>query len=77
MIIVLSPAKSLDYDTPTHIDQHSLPEFVEHSAELVESLRGMTPESIGSLMSISNPLAQLNFEGALYRRDIAESSSRQ
>ena len=62
MIIVLSPAKSLDYETAPHIERHSLPQFVDHSAELVDTLRTLTPESIGSLMSISDPLANLNFE---------------
>jgi cytoplasmic iron level regulating protein YaaA (DUF328/UPF0246 family) len=62
MIIVLSPAKSLDYDTPPHIPRHSLPQFVDHSAELIQTLRTLSPESIGSLMSISDPLAHLNFQ---------------
>ncbi|WP_413194385.1 peroxide stress protein YaaA [Pararobbsia alpina] len=62
MIIVLSPAKSLDYDSEPHTQRHSLPQFVDHSAELVETLRGLSPASIGSLMSISDPLANLNFQ---------------
>jgi cytoplasmic iron level regulating protein YaaA (DUF328/UPF0246 family) len=62
MIIVLSPAKSLDYTTPPHVDRHTLPAFVDHSAELIDTLRGLSPASIGSLMSISDPLAELNFK---------------
>ncbi|RKP57477.1 peroxide stress protein YaaA [Pararobbsia silviterrae] len=62
MIIVLSPAKSLDYETPPHVQQHSLPAFVDHSSELVDTLRALSPASIGSLMSISDPLANLNFQ---------------
>lgn len=62
MIIVLSPAKSLDYETVPHIERHSLPRFVDHSTELIETLRGFSPASIGSLMSISDPLARLNFQ---------------
>jgi cytoplasmic iron level regulating protein YaaA (DUF328/UPF0246 family) len=62
MIIVLSPAKSLDYETPPHIKKHTLPEFAEDSAELIEGLRKLSPQQIGSLMHISDPLAQLNFQ---------------
>lgn len=62
MIIVLSPAKSLDYDTPPHVKKHTLPEFAKDSAELIAGLRELSPQQIGSLMSISDPLAQLNYQ---------------
>lgn len=62
MIIVLSPAKSLDYDTPPHVKKHTLPEFIDESAELIARLRELSPQQIGSLMHISDPLAQLNFQ---------------
>jgi uncharacterized protein len=62
MIIVLSPAKSLDYDTPAHIETHTIPDFVDDAAELIEGLRRLSPQQIGTLMSISDPLARLNFQ---------------
>jgi uncharacterized protein len=62
MIIVLSPAKSLDYETPPHIKKHTLPEFVDDAAELIDGLRGLSPQQIGTLMHISDPLANLNFQ---------------
>ena len=62
MIIVLSPAKSLDYDTPAHIETHTIPDFVDDAAELIAGLRRLSPQQIGSLMSISDPLARLNFQ---------------
>ncbi|WP_153102122.1 peroxide stress protein YaaA [Paraburkholderia hayleyella] len=62
MIIVLSPAKSLDYDTPAHIQTHTIPDFVDDAAELVSGLRKMSPQQIATLMGISDPLAQLNFQ---------------
>jgi uncharacterized protein len=62
MIIVLSPAKSLDYDTPAHIDTHTIPDFVDDAAELIDGLRRLSPQQIGTLMSISDPLARLNFQ---------------
>lgn len=61
MLILLSPAKSLDYSTPLPDNlPHSLPAFIPQSAALIEVLRELPPQEIGSLMSISDPLAALN-----------------
>ncbi|GAB3625476.1 peroxide stress protein YaaA [Pandoraea terrae] len=60
MIIVLSPAKSLDYETPPHVGQHTVPQFVDDAAELIESLRALSPSQVSSLMGISDQLAALN-----------------
>lgn len=62
MIIVLSPAKSLDYETPAHIRKHTLPEFVDDAAELIQGLRQLSPQQIGGMMGISDQLATLNFQ---------------
>lgn len=61
MIIVLSPAKSLDYDTPSHLRKHTLPAFLDDSAELIAQLRTFSPQQIGTLMRLSDPLARLNY----------------
>lgn len=60
MLIVLSPAKTLDLATPPVTVKSSLPDFISHSAELIEILRAHSPAEIGSLMQISDPLAALN-----------------
>lgn len=60
MLIVLSPAKTLDYDTPPTTDIHTLPDFIAHSAELIDTLKQLSPAQIGSLMQISDALAVLN-----------------
>lgn len=60
MLIVLSPAKTLDYESPIAAVDHTVPDFIPRSAELVSVLREMPPSSIASLMKISDPLAQLN-----------------
>ncbi len=60
MLIVLSPAKSLDYDTPASTDLHTQPDFLAHSTELIGALRQYSAAQIGSLMDISDNLAQLN-----------------
>lgn len=60
MLIVLSPAKSLDYQTPPVTDRHSKPDFTKRSAELIGLLKQLAPQQIASLMRISDPLAVLN-----------------
>ncbi|OXY83609.1 peroxide stress protein YaaA [Oceanimonas doudoroffii] len=60
MLIVVSPAKTLDYDTPPVIADYTRPELLAHSAELIERARELTPADIGRLMKISDKLAGLN-----------------
>jgi cytoplasmic iron level regulating protein YaaA (DUF328/UPF0246 family) len=60
MIILLSPAKSLDYDTPPTTSKHTLPQFTAASSELIEVLRPYTPAQIASLMDLSDALSALN-----------------
>lgn len=60
MLIVLSPAKTLDYSSAVTTEVHTRPAFMKHSAELIAILRGHSPAEVASLMKISDPLAQLN-----------------
>jgi cytoplasmic iron level regulating protein YaaA (DUF328/UPF0246 family) len=60
MLIVLSPAKSLDLDTPPTTDQRSTPQFIDQAAQLIRVLKAYSPAEVGALMSISDPLAVLN-----------------
>lgn len=60
MLIVVSPAKTLDYDTPAATKTFSQPDFLKQSETLVKQLRKLAPDQIGSLMKISDKLAQLN-----------------
>ena len=61
MLFLLSPAKSLDYDTPVPAKlAHTLPTFTDQSAALIEILRGHSPKTLAALMKISDPLAALN-----------------
>lgn len=66
MIIVLSPAKALDYEQQAPdwvIEQATKPFFwQEHSAELLGILQKMSEEQLGNLMKISPNLANLNYE---------------
>jgi cytoplasmic iron level regulating protein YaaA (DUF328/UPF0246 family) len=52
MLIVLSPAKSLDLESPLTTPHQSTPDFIAHAGELIEVLRGHSPASISELKPI-------------------------
>lgn len=60
MLIVLSPAKSLDYKTPVKVKAPTLPEFVSESAKLIADLKKLAPQDVAKLMGLSDQLATLN-----------------
>ena len=62
MLAILSPAKTLDFDSPLTTDQHSAPDFTKESKALIKTLRQLEPSDIGSLMGISDKLATLNHD---------------
>jgi len=60
MLFLLSPAKSLDYETPLGDQPHTPPLFVKQSKELIAVLRTQSPQQIAELMSLSDKLSALN-----------------
>ncbi len=60
MLFLLSPAKSLDYETPLPELPHTLPQFLPQSKALIEALRQKSPQDIATLMDLSDKLATLN-----------------
>ena len=60
MLFLLSPAKSLDYETPVAPLPHTLPEFLADSERLITVLRRKSPRQLAKLMDISDALATLN-----------------
>lgn len=60
MLIVVSPAKTLDFETPPVTDKYTLPALLDDSAALIDQLKKLSPDDIGKLMSISPKLATLN-----------------
>lgn len=60
MLMVISPAKTLDYSSAPVTERHTLPEHLDHAAELVAQLRELSPAQIAQLMSLSDKLAGLN-----------------
>ncbi|GHE22438.1 peroxide stress protein YaaA [Halomonas urumqiensis] len=60
MLSVISPAKTLDFETPATTGIHSEPDFLDSSQQLIEILRGYSPQQLSDLMGISDKLAGLN-----------------
>ena len=60
MLMLLSPAKTLDYESPLTTDQYTLPRMLDDSARLIEVCRQLTAPQLASLMSLSDKLAGLN-----------------
>lgn len=78
MLIVLSPAKSLDYDTPATLTDHTLPQFVAQASELIDLLKTRTPAQIAELMDLSDALATLNVARyAVWSRRFSARNSKQ
>jgi cytoplasmic iron level regulating protein YaaA (DUF328/UPF0246 family) len=79
MLIVLSPAKTLDFDSVPVTRKISQPALLARSSNLMEDARELTPEGIQKLMGVSEKLAQLNHErfmnwGEPFTRDNAKQA---
>lgn len=79
MLILLSPAKSLDFDTPLPAGlAHTLPAFPAQTRDLVERMRAYSPQALASLMHISDALALLNVgRFAAFRARASAATARQ
>ena len=78
MLILLSPAKSLDYESALPTKKHTKPRMLKDSEELVGQLRQMSASQLGSLMSISEKLSELNAERyTQWEPDFSPANSRQ
>ena len=62
MKLVLSPAKSLDFETELPTNKYSEPQFLKQSERLNKLLKKKSARSLSKLMSISDALGQLNYE---------------
>ncbi|KFE43268.1 MULTISPECIES: peroxide stress protein YaaA [Pseudomonas] len=60
MLMVISPAKTLDFETPPTTGRFTQPQYLDHSRELIDQLRELTPAQISELMHLSDKLAGLN-----------------
>lgn len=62
MLTVISPAKTLDYDSPLPTRRTTQPELLERSATLIDDARKLSPDDIRALMGVSENIAQLNHQ---------------
>ena len=62
MLVVLSPAKNLNFDPPSIKASHSQPEFLKETRALAKVTKSMTKGQIKKLMNINDKLATLNYE---------------
>ena len=60
MLMVISPAKTLDYETPPATSRFTLPQYLDHSQALIEQLRELSPAQISELMHVSDKIGGLN-----------------
>lgn len=60
MLIVVSPAKTLDYESPLVTSKYTQPELIDHSAQLIDVCRQLTSADISALMKVSDKIAGLN-----------------
>lgn len=60
MLFLLSPAKSLDYETPSGHLPHTVPLFVKQAGPLINNLRKKSWRQVSKLMDLSQSLAELN-----------------
>ncbi|MGK0276756.1 MAG: cytoplasmic iron level regulating protein YaaA (DUF328/UPF0246 family) [Ilumatobacter sp.] len=62
MLIVVSPAKALDFETPLATQKHSQPVLLDRSEDLANIMANKSPDDLSKMMSISPKLAGLNHE---------------
>ena len=62
MKIIISPAKSLDFESKVPTSLHTIPRFLDQSTKLNQKLKTLSKNKLADLMSISDDLAALNYE---------------
>ena len=60
MLVVVSPAKNLDYESSVPVSKHTQPELLDDASSLAQECKELSPAQLGSLMKISDKLATLN-----------------
>lgn len=60
MLMVISPAKTLDYESPLATSTYTQPAFLDDACELIDQLKVLEPHQVSNLMHISDKLGQLN-----------------
>lgn len=78
MLSVISPAKTLDFDSPVSTARATQPEFLERSEALIEDARRLDPADIQTLMGVSDNIAALNHQRFMdWHRPFDKDNARQ
>ena len=62
MLLIISPAKTLDFESPAKTKTKTVPDFLEDSQQLIDDLRELSPADISELMGVSDKIGNLNFD---------------
>jgi len=62
MLVVISPAKTLDFESPANTSETSNPSFLDDSQLLIDRMKDFSPDDVAKLMKISPKLSELNVE---------------
>jgi cytoplasmic iron level regulating protein YaaA (DUF328/UPF0246 family) len=62
VLIAVSPAKALDFESPLPTKKYTVPTMMDEARQLVSIMSRQSPDDLADLMSISPALAELNFE---------------
>jgi len=60
MLMLISPAKTLDYESAVPVTDYTQPQLLDYSQQLINIAKKLSPAEIASLMKISDKLAHLN-----------------
>lgn len=78
MLILVSPAKKLDYDTPPTTRKATLPDYLDQSQILIDRLRRYSAMDLAELMKLSMNLAELNFDRyEQWRQEVSPETGKQ
>ncbi len=78
MLTIISPAKTLDFESKPPVPEFSIPELLDDSQKLVDKLRIMKPKKLSELMNISSSLAELNYDRyQLWHQPFAPENAKQ
>lgn len=78
MLVIVSPAKKLDFENECSIEEQTEPAFISKTNTLAKELKKLNSTDIGKLMKLSSKLSELNFERfQLFKNKFNPSSSKQ
>lgn len=78
MLIILSPAKTQDFQSTVNTESYSVPYFAARAQELVKYLQKLSKADLSKLMGVSAKIAELNFKRYKYfEKEFTKDNARQ